>query len=144
MRGGVTIKSEGLSHCAKGSKTREGVITLKKETDKHIKEHLNSQQRGHREGGGYCAALRDRKQGRRVIALKKQTDNHINEHQKAQKRGTEKRWGFEQKGESNDQKRASTRKVSERKTSETKTNERENERPKSERPQNEGNKNQRA
>ena len=52
MREGVTNKGGGLSRCAKGSQTRAGVIALKKETDKHINEHLNAQQRGHREGRG--------------------------------------------------------------------------------------------
>ena len=52
MREGVTNKGMGLTRCAKWSQTRAEVNSLKKETDKHKNEHLNAQQRGHREGRG--------------------------------------------------------------------------------------------
>ena len=52
MREGVTNKGGGYSAAGRGHKQGRGVIALMKETDKHINEHLNAQQRGHREGRG--------------------------------------------------------------------------------------------
>ena len=45
----------GLFCCTKGSQTRAGVITLKKETDKHINEHIKAQERGHKQEMGVRA-----------------------------------------------------------------------------------------
>ena len=49
---GSQTKAGGYRAARRGHKQGRGVIALKKETDKHIIEHLNEQQRGHREGGG--------------------------------------------------------------------------------------------
>ena len=76
MREGVTNKGGGYRAARRGHKQGRGVIALKKKTDKHINEHLNAQQRGHRAGGGLlCAARRGHKQGRGVFALREGVTN---------------------------------------------------------------------
>ena len=52
MRERVTNKGGGYRAARRGHKQGRGVNALKKETSKHINEHLNAQQRGHREGWG--------------------------------------------------------------------------------------------
>ena len=152
MREGVTNKGGGYRAARRGHKQGRGVIALKKETDKHINEHLNAQQRGTERAGGNCAARGGHKQGRGVIALKKQTDKQINEHLKAQEWGQRKEVGVRAKSERHDEKRATAkrakkkrrsvktneRKASDRKMSVTKPIERESERTKSKRAQNGG------
>ena len=46
LREGVTNKGGEISRCAEVSQLCAGVIALKIETDKHINEHLNAQERG--------------------------------------------------------------------------------------------------
>ena len=136
MREGVTSKGGGLSRCAKRSQTRAGVLALKKKTDNHLNEHLNAQQRGHREGGGlfccakgsqtkargYRAARRGHKQGRGVIALKKETEKHISENLNAQQRGHRQEVGVRAKCERI--KKTSNHAESERRQNERNKNER--------------------
>ena len=143
MREGVTNKGGRLSRWEKGSQKRAGggVIALKKDTDKHINEHLNAQQRGHREGGGgvivccakgsqtraggYRAARRGHNQGRGVIALKKETDKHINEHLNAQERGHRQEVGVRAKCERETTKneRAPEKRASAKREKQKRTNE---------------------
>ena len=105
-----------LRECIKNKCGGGGVIALKKETDKHINEHLKSQERGHRKEV-------------RVRAKSESTGDKRESKRKASERRTSetKRMSI----------KTNERKASDRKMSVTKPNERGTEQTKNEREQNE-------